>query len=473
MENRHPGAHSSGETECSGLHDGSGPVSRQVALNGTGDKCHDPYLRCALYGASQAALGINGCCVLAHSPQGCFQLVGAAFGWADADYTETLTLCTKLCENEIVHGGEELLARTILEARQLQAPVLFVLSACGPEIVGDDIVAVCEELRPQVDFRLVPIQCAGFHGDQNVGTDIALEAILKHLVPVEAAGARIPRSVVLIAPFANANPTWMGDLAWVKQVLAELGATVLATLTHNTTLCELERIPQAEACLVLSHDAGQKAADYLAQHYGLAQWCRDIPLPFGFGNTSRWLLELGSCLGADDAARGIIARGEKQVVEACRRRGVEISSMHRAPAAIIADATIGIPLVRMLTEDLEIIPRLIALRSGQAGTPELLSRELSDLDLDPQIIYNCDVYRAKMAIADLHPDMVFGSNIERHAVAELDIPFVFRLVSPISQFRMLDRAYFGYVGMLNLIEAVQNDYMDRYRSKTLRYQARW
>ena len=127
----------------------------------------------------------------------------------------------------------------------------------------------------------------------------------------------------------------------------------------------------------------------------------------------------------------------------------------------------------MLAEDLEIIPCLIALRSGQAGTVELLSRELSDLDLDPQIIYNCDVYRAKMAIADLHPDMVFGSNIERHAVAELDIPFVFRLVAPVSQFRMLDRAYFGYVGMLNLIEAVQNDYLDRYRSKTLRYQARW
>ena len=38
----------------------------------------------------------------------------AAFGWQDADYTETLTLCTKLCEDEIVHGGEELLARTIL-----------------------------------------------------------------------------------------------------------------------------------------------------------------------------------------------------------------------------------------------------------------------------------------------------------------------------------------------------------------------
>ena len=132
--------------------------------------------------------GSRACCVLAHSPQGCYQLVDAAFGWQDADYTETLTLCTKLCEDEIVHGGEELLARTILEAQELNVPIMFVLTACGPEIVGDDIVAVCEEMSAQVSFPIVPIQCAGFRGDQNRGTDIALEAILKHLVPGDGDG---------------------------------------------------------------------------------------------------------------------------------------------------------------------------------------------------------------------------------------------------------------------------------------------
>ena len=90
-------------------------------------RCHDPYLRCALYGAAQTALGVKGGCVLSHSPQGCFQLVDAAFSWQDADYTETLTLCTKLCEDEIVHGGEELLARAIL-ARALSWTLHLLLS---------------------------------------------------------------------------------------------------------------------------------------------------------------------------------------------------------------------------------------------------------------------------------------------------------------------------------------------------------
>ena len=450
-------------------------------------RCHDPYLRCALYGAAQTALGITGCCVLSHSPQGCFQLVNAAFGWQDADYTETLTLCTKLCEDEIVHGGEELLARTIREAQALDMRIMFLLTACGPEIVGDDIVAVSEDVGAEMDLKIVPIQCAGFRGDQNRGIDIALEALLRYVVPDNGQAfisrgmgdeASFPkddrrRTVCLIAPHANANPTWMGDLAWVKDILAQMGATVAATLSHDTSLEDLWRVPTAEACIVLSHDAGQKAANLLATEYGIEQWCRGLPLPIGFTNTRHWLMELGRRLGAESEARAIIDRGEAMVVKVCRRKGLQQSAMHRAPAAVVADATVGVPLVRFIAEDMEIIPRLVCLRSGQEGTEQMLGRELDDLGLDARTIYDADVYQARMALAETGPEMVLGSNVERHAVAELGIPYVFRLVNPVSRYRMIDRAYWGYVGMLNLIESMQNDWRDRYRSKKRRYKARW
>ena len=441
-------------------------------LQVTDQRCHDPYLRCALYGAAQAALGIMGCCVLVHSPQGCYQLVDTAFGWQNADYTETEVLCTKLCEVEIVHGGEELLARTILEARELDVPVTFVLTACGPEIVGDDIEAVCDDLRAEVDFELVPIQCAGFRGDQNWGTDVALAALLDQLVP-EPQGTKIPGSVCLVAAHANANPTWMGDLAWVQEVLAEMGATVVATLTHNTSLQELGQVSAAEACLVLSHDAGQRVADALVERFGMAQWCQGLPLPVGLSHTRNWLNELGSCLGKERVARTLVERGEAQVVKTCRRKGLQQSAMHRAPAAIVADATVGVPLVRFVTEDLEMVPQLVCLRSGQAGVREMLRRELEDLALAPRVLYDADVYQAISALAGVRPEIVLGSNVERHAVREMDIPYTFRLVNPVSRFRLTDRAYWGYTGILNLIEIMQNEWWDRYRSKRRRYKARW
>jgi len=451
----------------------SGQAGKSTNLQGIEARCHDPYLRCALYGAAQTALGITGCCVLSHSPQGCFQLVDTAFGWQDADYTETLTLCTKLCEDEIVHGGEEMLARTIREAQVLNTPIMFVVTACGPEIVGDDILAVCEDLRDQVNFPIVPIQCAGFRGDQNRGVDIALDAILRQLVGDHDHDQRLPRSVVLIAPHANANPTWIGDLVWVREMIARMGGTVLAALTHDTALEDIRRIPQAEGCLVLSHDAGQKAADYLSEQYGIEQWCQSLPLPIGFTNTRNWLTELGLRLEAEKEAQEIITQGETRVVETCRRRWLEQTGFHRAPVGVVADATVGIPLLRFITEDLEMVPCMVCLRSGQAGTREMLECELAGLSLGAKVILDADVYRSKMALAEVRPEIVLGSNIERHAIEEMDIPFMIQIVNPIVRFRMLDRAYMGYTGMLNLIETMQNDWMDRYRSKRRRYKARW
>jgi nitrogenase molybdenum-iron protein alpha/beta subunit len=147
--------------------------------------------------------------------------------------------------------------------------------------------------------------------------------------------------------------------------------------------------------------------------------------------------------------------------------------MHRAPAAVVADATVGIPLLRFINEDLEMIPRLLCLKSGLPEAKKIMENEIKALNLSPRVIYDADVYQAKTALAETMPEIVFGSNIERHAVEELDIPFVFRIVNPLSRFRIINREYFGYTGMLNLIESIQNDWMDRYRSRERRYHARW
>lgn len=438
---------------------------------GTTARCHDPYLRCAFYGAAQTVMGVSGCCVLAHSPQGCYLLAEAAFGWQSEDYTETEILCTKLCEDEIVYGGESALARTILEAGSLNVPIMFVLSACGPEIVGDNIIAVCEEMRPKVGFEIVPIECAGFRGSQYDGVDIALDALLRKLTVQPK--HKIAGSVCLIAPHANANPTWMADLAWAKSTLSKMGANVVATLTHRTTISELENASTAERSIVLSTDAGQKAADLLSKEFHVEQLCRGIPLPLGLTNTRRWITHLGGALGAEDVADRLIADGEKLVVEQCRRKGLDLFPLSRLSAAIIADATLGVPLVRFITEDLEMIPEVVYLRSSRKAAEEALQRELRELNLNPRVAYDVDVYQTRKTLGEVKLDVVLGSNIERHAVEGLGVDYVFQLVNPIQRFRMIDREYFGYTGTLNLVECIQNDYWDRYRSKRKRYEARW
>ena len=437
--------------------------------------CHDPYLRCAFYGAAQTAVGVAHACVLAHSPQGCELLVGTAFGWQQADYIETKSLCTKLCEDEIVHGGEETLARTIEEAKVFDVPVVFVLSACGPEIVGDNIPAVCREMAAKVPFRLVPIECAGFRGSQYDGVDIALDAVLKSMLdePGESPAERaIPNSVVLIAPHGSSNPTWPGDLTWVKATLERLGLRVLVSLTHRTPLEDIGLAARAEWSLVLSHDCGYRAAAEL-EGRGVKPLLPEVPLPIGFAGTTRWLRVLGETLGREREAETLIDEGEKFTVEQCRRQGLEIQFFNRTRVAILADATLGLPLLRVAVEDLEMEPVAVGLRSNQPRALAMLEAEAKELGTPLPVVPGLDVYGAKRILTDLHPDAVLASNIERHMAAEAGVTYCFRVANPVSRFRLTDRAYFGYTGFLNLMEIIQNDWWDTFRSKKKRWEAKW
>jgi len=435
------------------------------------EPCSDPYLRCAFHGAAQTTLGVSRSALLAHSPQGCEYLVNNAFASQECDYMETMTLCTKLCVDEIVHGGEDILVRTIREVKDLPISALFVISACGPEIVGDDIVAVCEALQPEMKFRLVPIESAGFRGSQYDGIDIALDTILKVLV--KGGVEKVPGSICLIAPHANANPTWPADLAWVKNVLSRMGIQVAATLTHRTLLSEIENAASAEASILLSHDAGQRAADYLFTEHGIEQVCKGMPLPIGLTNTERWLTALGKRFDAAKEAGEMVSEGERMVMTTCRRKWPMARFLYRTPAAIVADATIGIPLVRFVTEEMEMTPELVALYTSQRSVRELLEQELKSLGLNPKVVYGTDVYKTRQSLREINPRVVFGSTIERHASEGLSVAYVVEVVRIMRQFRMIDREYFGYTGILNLFECVQNEWTMGWRSKEKRYEARW
>lgn len=426
-------------------------------------RCTDPYLRCAFYGACQTAFGVETVCVIAHAPQGCQLSADVAFRWQQADRAVTERLCTKLCEDEIVHGGEPMLRRTVEEARRMNVPLCFIISACGPEIVGDNIQSVAEEMEGD-DFQIIPVRAPGFLGNQYKGADIALKALIERIPDNE----RGENTVCILAPHASANPTWQGDLRWVRDVLSLMGARVTSVLTHGSSPEDLKTM--GEACLVLSHDAGLEAAHSL-QERGVEHVCKDIPLPIGMENTRQFLLTLGERFDHERTAEAIIEKGEKNVIQTLRRRGLEVEFFHKASTAVVADGTVGIPLLRFLTEDLEMIPELVLLRSD---TSKLLAeREIHELGIGPAFRCGIDVYQVKELLKETSPTCIVGSNIETHLAVELGIPLSFEVVAPVLEYRMVDRVYFAYEGILTLIENMQNQGWNRWKSRKKRYLSRW
>lgn len=428
----------------------------------------DPMMGCALEGVAGIIAGIRHVSVVIHSPQGCAATVASAYDAHEIDFTQRKTACTHLFESDIVMGATDKLEQMIREADQKFATkVMFVVGTCAADIIGEDIEGLCASLQPEVQATLIPVVAGGFRGNKYDGMEIGLSSLLPF---IKKEGETIPKSVNLICPQASLNPTWGADLKWISDTLKRLGATVQAVIAHDSTIREIEGAGRASANILLSRDAGCAFAKKLEQRFGIPLILSDIPLPVGVENTSRFVRAAGKYFENEPEAESIVKAGEEFVVELLRRRALMIIPRYRnCRVAVAADATFGTGLVRMLFGELEMIPELILIRSGSEETKNLLKREIDEMGIRAKVAFSVDGYQIKQALAASRVDAVIGSSWETYMAKQLGIKVAFDLFAPTNRDVYLDKDYFGYSGMLNMMEIMGNDWERAFRSDEIHW----
>lgn len=435
------------------------------------DNCshsRDPMVGCALEGAAGILAGIKDISIVIHSPQGCSSTVSAAYDVHEIDFTKRKVACTRLFETDVVMGASGKLKELIKEAdSKFKTRAIFVVGTCAADIIGEDIEGLCRNLQPQINAKLIPLMVGGFRGNSYDGIELGLNALFPF---IKKQKEKIPNTVNLIAPQANLNPTWWADLKWIREILEKIGVQVQAVLPHNTSLEELDNAGLASANILLSHDAGYKFGLKMQEVHDIPLILSDIPLPIGLKNTARWLSEVGKYFGVEGKVKTIIKDGEDMVIDVLRRRGLMMIQRYRnCRVAVSADATMGIGLIRMLFEELEMIPELLLFRSSMPDSKLLLESELNDMGISPKVVFSADGYQIKQSLMDGCVDAVFGSSWEYYLAEELGIKFAFDVFNPTNRENYLNKAYFGYEGMLNFLENVANDWERALRSKQINW----
>ena len=429
----------------------------------------DPVLGCALEGVASVAAGINDVSIVIHSPQGCAATVANAFDSHEIDFTRRKIGCTRLFETDIIMGAGEKLESLIKEAdKSFNRGVMFVVGTCAADIIGEDIEGLCGNLQPEVNARLIPVLAGGFRGTSYDGINLGLKA----LVPfIRKSNCGNTGGVNIIAPHASVNPTWMADMKWVSEVLGLLDINVRTVLPHDTSMEELNSFGQASANILLTHDAGYAFAKKIQDKESIPLILGDIPLPVGLKNTARWIRSLGTYFNKEEKAEEIIRAGEEKVADVLRRRALMIIPRYRnLRVAVSADATFGIGLLRMLFEELEMIPELVLIRSDNHEEKKILEREAQSLGISPAAAFGADGYRIKKALKDSGVDAVIGSSWERYMAEELGMKIAFDLFAPTNRDVYVDKTYMGYEGMLNMLEIMGNDWERAFRSKAIEWE---
>jgi nitrogenase molybdenum-iron protein beta chain len=124
----------------------------------------------------------------------------------------------------------------------------------------------------------------------------------------------------------------------------------------------------------------------------------------------------------------------------------------------------------MIFEELEMIPDLLLVRSNSKQAKAVLEAELTRLGISPRVAFGVDGFKIKQALAASELDAVFGSAWEKYLAQELGTKLAFDLMQPTNRTCYRDSAYFGYEGMINMLEIVANDREAALRSKEIRWE---
>jgi nitrogenase molybdenum-iron protein alpha/beta subunit len=92
------------------------------------------------------------------------------------------------------------------------------------------------------------------------------------------------------------------------------------------------------------------------------------------------------------------------------------------------------------------------------------------LHISPPVAFGVDGYKVKQALAASNVDAVFGSTWEKYLAEEIGTKVAFDLLQPTNRTFYRDSAYFGYDGMINMLEIVANYWEAAFRSKAIRWE---
>lgn len=302
-----------------------------------------PRATCKLFGAIKALGTIHNSVILVHGPKGCVYHINYILGLRGDRPSEIYT--TALDEHDVIFGAEGKLREAIRYLdRTLQPELLFVLSCCSSEIIGEDVGSAARETETRA--KTVAIAAGGFEGDLHAGYRETLCQLVREFAK-KSAGTD-SRSVNLVG-MLRAGP----DLGELRSLLGQTGVTTNAVLTADATRADLERLGDAGLNIVLCEASGTDAAHLLETLCGTPFITEEIPI--GYRSTVRFLERVAESLGIP--APVVPPAGGKTIPD-CR-------FLASRRIAIVSGPTRAVSLVRFLAE-YHVSPRLVVVDFDRA-----------------------------------------------------------------------------------------------------------
>ncbi len=320
-------------------------------------------------------------------------------------------------------GGDtaNLVRQAVRDAYERFRPAaLLVGESCTAELLQDQPGALAQGMG--LPIPVIPLELPSYSKKEGWGASETLYQLVRTLCAPLAPppGVARPAPATATAPKANLlGPTSLGfrcrdDVREVTRLLASIGVDVHVVAPLGASPDDLRRLPEADLNVCLYPEIARGTCDWLARTFGQPTV---HTVPIGVGATRDFLAEAARAAGLDPAVAVAAERRDgsrlpwyARSVDSTYLTGKRVfvfgDGTHAVAAARIAVDEMGFTLVGLGTYSRE-----MARAVRDAGARHGVEAFASD-----------DYLEVERRIAEAAPELVLGTQMERHVAKRLGIP---------------------------------------------------
>ena len=364
-------------------------------------------------GAMRVATGLTDVHYVLHAPQG-DTYADLLFTMIERRGQRPPVTYTTFQARDLGADTAELFKTAVREAHARFAPgAMLVGASCTAELIQDDPGGLAAALA--LPIPVVPLELPSYQRKENWGASETFYQLARHLVQAPAvphaerserpAGQR-PRCNLL-------GPTALGfrhrdDVTEITRLLDSLGIDVAVTAPMGASAADIARLAEADFNVVLYPETAQLTAQWLERQHG--QPCTRV-VPIGVHATREFAAEVCQLAGLPPPApTAVRAQWYSQSVDSNYLTGKRVfifgDATHAVAAARIAHEEMGFEVVGLGTYSRE-FAREVRTAAKALGLEALIT----------------DDYLAVQAqIEALQPELILGTQMERHIAKRLGMP---------------------------------------------------
>jgi light-independent protochlorophyllide reductase subunit B len=306
----------------------------------------------------------------------------------------------------------ELFTRAAKDAfERFQPQAMLVGSSCTAELIQDDPGGLMNAL--DLPVPVVPLELPAYQRKENWGAAETFYQLVRAFAPAAETVVKpndgVPRCNLL-------GPTALGfrhrdDVREIKRLLKQMGVQVNVIAPLGARPADLARIPAADFNVVLYPEIAGTAARWLERTYG--QKATTV-VPIGVGATKAFVAEVAELAGVDPARALEDGAGRLPWYS----RSVDSTYLTGKRVFIFADATHAVAAAKVARDEFAF--EVVGLGTYSREYAREVRAAAKEMGLEALV--TDDYLDVEEKIAELQPELVLGTQMERHIAKRLGVP---------------------------------------------------